>query len=170
MDKMIPQDKFNNPIYPSKFRILQKQGELLMKIGYKESMNKPNLLYKSTPEGVFFADMRGTKEVPIWKDTSPLFYWKFKTKIPMWKRRRLINEELKNLDTKKIPVRFSYEITDGAIEFEKTSAFISGSFIVWDDGYCKFCKKDFHDEGSYCSKECEQSARKKWKIASKKRL
>jgi hypothetical protein len=155
---MIPQDKFNNSIYPSKFRILQKQGELLMKIGYKESKNKPNLFYKSAPKGVFFADMRGTEEVPIWKDTSPLFYWKFKAEIPMWKRRRLVNEELTNLDTKKIPIRFSYEVTNGAIEFEKTSSFIDNSFITWDDGYCKFCNKDFQDEGSYCSKECEQNA------------
>lgn len=155
---MIPRDKFNNPIYPSKFRILQKQGELLTKIGYKESKNKPNLFYRTIPEGVFFADMRGTEEIPIWKDTSPLLYWGFKAGAPMWKRRRLINKELKNLNTNKIPVRFSYEVTNGAIEFENTSAVISDSFIVWDDGYCKFCKKDFQDEGSYCSKECKQSA------------
>jgi hypothetical protein len=140
---MIPRDKFNNPIYPSKFRILQKQGELLMKIGYKESKNKPNLFYKSALGGVFFADVRGTKEVPIWKDTSPLFYWKFKAEIPMWKRRRLINEELRNLDVKKVYVGFSYDLTNDAIEFEKVSAFISDSFIIWDDGYCKFFKKDF---------------------------
>jgi hypothetical protein len=167
---MIPRDKFNHPICPSKFRILQKQGELLMKIGYKESKNKLNLFYKSTLEGVFFADMRGTKEVPIWEDTSPLFYWKFKAEISMWKRRRLINEELRNLDIKKVSVRFSYDVTDGAVEFEKTSAIISDSFIVWDDGYCKFCKKDFQGEGSYCSKECEQKVQKEWELASKKKL
>jgi hypothetical protein len=157
---MISRDKFNNPIYPSKFKILQKQGELLMEIGYKESMSKPNLFYKSTSKGVFFADMRGTKEVPIWKDTSPLFYWRFKAEIPMWKRRRLINEELRDLSTKKVPVRLSYDLANSAIEFEKTNAFISGTFIVWNDGYCKFCKKDFQNEGSYCSKECERNTRK----------
>ena len=51
---MIPRDKFNNPIYPSKFKVFQEQGRLLMKIGYKESKNKPNLFYKSTLESVFF--------------------------------------------------------------------------------------------------------------------
>jgi hypothetical protein len=60
-----------------------------------------------------------------------------------------------------VKVWFSYDVTDGTIEFDKTSAFISDSFIVWDDGYCKFCKKDFQDEGSYCSKECERNTRKR---------
>ena len=91
----IPQDKFGKPIYSKPFAEILKNGKILNKKGYSESYNKPNLFYKKTSDGLLFADMRSSDVVPIWEDTRPLFYWKFNSDVPHWKRRRIIKEELK---------------------------------------------------------------------------
>ncbi len=64
-----------------------KIGQKLRKLEYKESRTKPNLFFKPIEtkikskddkliqvRGAVFADMRGTEIVPIWSDSSPLFY------------------------------------------------------------------------------------------------
>lgn len=71
---MIAKDKFGNVIYSSKFSKLKENEKVLLANGYFESTNKLNLFYKKNPQGWFYADMRGTEEVPIWEDTRPLFY------------------------------------------------------------------------------------------------
>ena len=58
-------DKFGNVIYPSKFSKLKENGKILLANGYFESKSKPNLFCKRIPQGWFYADMRGTEEVPI---------------------------------------------------------------------------------------------------------
>lgn len=153
---MEPKDKFGNIIYPSKFSILLKNGEVLSQHGYLESHTKPNLFYKQLPQGWLYADMRGTKEVPIWEDTSPLFYWKFTSSTPMWERRRIIKNELATLFKDNCPCRLSFFFYN-AEEFENTFAPIDygqGEFD-WEDGCCKVCGKDFHGEGRFCSPACE---------------
>ena len=72
---MKPIDKFGNPIFSNKFNILLNNGSKLQKIKYLESVNSPNLFYKKGIDIMFFCDMRGTREVPIWQDTTPLFYF-----------------------------------------------------------------------------------------------
>ena len=42
--------------------------------GYIEKNGKPNLFYKNVCNGYCYLDMRGTKNVPIWEYTTPLFY------------------------------------------------------------------------------------------------
>jgi len=71
---MKPEDKFGRRIYPKTFLILQKYGNILTELGWKESKNKPNLFYKEFDEIIVFADMRGTEIVPIWEDPCPLIY------------------------------------------------------------------------------------------------
>jgi hypothetical protein len=152
---MIPQDKFGNKISPNVYAMLINYGKILGKFGYAESKNKPNLFYKRFFEGIFFADMRSTGEVPIWEDTSPLFYWNFKTFIPNWKRRRMIKKELLFLFEQKCPCRLANEFWD-CTEFENSSCMIDEDegFYYWDDGYCKLCGKDFQQEGEFCSQSC----------------
>ncbi len=68
---MIPKDKFGNTIYPDKYRLLEQNGKLLQGKGYFESKAKPNLFYKRLQQGWVYANMQGTREVPIWSDTRP---------------------------------------------------------------------------------------------------
>ena len=93
----IPHDKYGRPIYSKPFAKIIKNSNILSKNGYSEAHNKPNLYYKKIPDGVFFADMRSSEIIPIWEDTRPLFYWNFNNDAPMWKRRRLIKQELVDL-------------------------------------------------------------------------
>jgi hypothetical protein len=171
---MMPIDKFGNIIFPSKFRKLKEYEKVLLAMGYHESKNKPNLFSKKSSQGCFFADMRGTEEVPIWVDTRPLFYWNFEPERPRWERRRLIKKELKNLFNSCCLCRLSFYAPHSSVEFEETSTFIDeerGVFI-WDDGYCRLCGKDFQDEGSFCSKLCKEkykdTLKKPCKVCKKK--
>ncbi len=156
---MIHKDKFGNEIYPSVFEKMRANERVLLKEGYFESRNSPNLFYRKVSEGMLFADMRSTEEVPIWEDTRPLFYWQFNDDVPMWKRRRLIKLELENLFRAESPCRLSFYFYDNP-EFEGVSAMMSDDDGVfeWPDGHCQVCGKDFSSEGDYCSKECEDKS------------
>src|SRR5690349_17966005 len=105
---MIPFDKFGRPIFPSRYVRLQENEMVLLSNGYFESKTSPNLFCRKLPQGCVYADMRGTKEVPIWADTRPLFYWNFDATIPMWKRRRTIKTELRKIFTAGCPCRLSF--------------------------------------------------------------
>jgi len=153
---MNPKDKFGSTIFNYKFKELKKMEAILIHNGYMESKSKSNLFYKRHMLGRFYADMRGTKEVPIWEDTRPLFYWQFKPEVPMWKRRRAIKQELTGLFHVGCPCRLAYDFQMNCEEFKNTSTSVGedGTY-VWDDGYCEFCGKDFGGDSSFCSKECE---------------
>jgi len=153
---MIPQDKFGNEIKDYIFKHLLRNGMKLKANGYIESIKKPNLFFKKTEEGIYFADMRGTAEVPIWTDTNPLFYWKFEKPIPPWKQRRLVKEELLHLFEVGCPCRLSFEFHNAEC-FEEVSTFIDegNGIFEWPDGICRVCGHDFEGEGEFCSKECE---------------
>ena len=166
---MIPQDKFGRQIYPKLFKVLQESGRLLEGAGYTESTRKANLFFRKIKKAVFFADLRGTEDVPIWEDTRPLFYWRFEDDVPNWQRRRLIKNELRKLFKNKCPSRLSFYIYS-AHEFESTSVHIDDGqgVYIWNDGFCMVCKKDFGGEGSFCSEDCrvryESSLRKECKV------
>jgi len=138
---MISKDKFGNPIYPHIFKQLQRNAGILMNLGFYESKAKPNLfLVENKSQGfVFFADMRGTDEVPIWQDTRPLIFIKSKKRIPDWRRKRLLDRFINRLSDEDCECRLSHY----------------DNFLI-ENGYCKFCGKDFFDEGYYCSEECEK--------------
>jgi len=159
---MIAKDKFGRNIFPKPYSEMTDFGNILLKNSYNKSRNKPNLFYKKFSEGLFFADMRGTEEVPIWEDTRPLFYWKFESNIPNWKARRLIKNELIKLYKQNCFCRLSFDwsmhIREDPIFESVSSTYIDeeNAIFDWDDGYCRICKKDFQDDGEFCSKECEE--------------
>ena len=71
---MEPKDKFGRHLYGKVWLQLCENGVKLKQAGYWESKKKPNLFMKIEDDFSLYADMRGTEEVPIWEDTSPLFY------------------------------------------------------------------------------------------------
>jgi len=154
---MIPYDKFGNQIYRHTFEILRENGNILIKLGYKESSNKPNLFYLKSNCATFFADMRGTEDVSIWEDTRPLIYWKFEGNFYNWEKRRSIKSELERLFKALCPCRLSFYLFNN-IEFENIGFEINeeNGIYNWDDGYCLYCGKDFKDEGSFCSSKCKE--------------
>jgi hypothetical protein len=105
---MEPFDKFGNQIYPKTYNKMLGYARVLKAHGFTESLKKPNLFYRKDVERVFkqdfeggvditqvvfFADMRGTDVVPIWEDSSPLLYARFRDDMLEWQRRRLLEEE-----------------------------------------------------------------------------
>ncbi len=122
---------------------------------YFESVRKPNLFYKHTGRAyfwnnnqhwttpTFFADMRGTSSVPIYKDTSPLFYAQFTNNPPRWLKTRLASDEFNNL-----------KICRECSELDHSDYNLQDM----ENGYCIVCGKDFQEDGSYCSQQCQQAA------------
>jgi len=158
---MIQQDKFGNSIYYSKFKILLETSKKLIKLNYQESYKKQNLFSKKVEGGMFYADMRGTEEVPIWGDTDPLFYWFFDEQTPFWKQRRLIEQEINSFHKNKCPFRLSFEAHHDSVfslenyEHGNFTSFEEGIFD-WENGFCQKCGKDFQDNGKLC-KECKNT-------------
>lgn len=136
---------------PSVIKQMRRNEERLIAAGYKESKKKPLLFRNPTDKCVFFADMRGTEIVPIWDDTSPLFYaFKFRRNYPNWEKRRILKHEMERLAKYECHVRLSFYDEgepDGLM------------FNSEEDGYCKWCGNDFRDSGLYCSKECTLRAK-----------
>lgn len=153
---MIPEDKFGKQIYTNVFTKMQAIGRILTTSGYIESTGKPNLFFRKHDTKVFFCDLRGTEEVRIWEDTRPLFYWKLDEGIPKWARRRQIKNELMRLSFAGCNCRLSFYFSRNS-EFDDCSTQIDEERGVyeWDDGFCLNCNKDFQNDGSFCSQECE---------------
>jgi hypothetical protein len=152
------QDKFGRKIFSESIWLqMQTTGNILLTLGYKESLRKPNLFYLENEFGLFFANMQGTEFVPIWDDPAPLIHWQFKQGIPNWKCRRLVKEEIQRLRKNNVDCRISYMIEKDPI-FENAGGLIGEIELIWDDGFCHFCGKDFADEGAYCSEECQEKA------------
>ncbi|MBU4190235.1 MAG: DUF2116 family Zn-ribbon domain-containing protein [Candidatus Thermoplasmatota archaeon] len=140
-------DKFGNKIYNKTWQKMIEYALLLKQQGFIESKNKPNLFYKKIDEGIIFADMRGTEIIPIWSDASPLIYYEFNIDVPLWKRRRILNNEVSKCN--------------GRFSFYEDSEPDGLMFNNEEDGYCKNCGKDFQDNGLFCSKKCEEEYEKK---------
>ena len=157
---MIAKDKSGKNIYPSVFNKIQKNGTILIKCGYTESVAKPNLFYKKISDGIFFADMRGTEEVPIWESTAPAFWGNLDKNIEKWNKRRILLVEIKHLAKEGCKCRVHFYFGDSD-PFEKWH----GQFIFadentghyeWPAGYCAICNKDFQNEGLTCSNDCKE--------------
>lgn len=168
-------DKFGNIILPYIYSQLLSIGKKLESIGYTESDKKPNLFYNSVDSGMFFADMRGTKEVMIWKEPVPLVWAKFKEDTPLWKKNRIQNEMEKGLKDANIPFRHSfYEEIDDVIDLYyyleekhrqvfKSDALFEGFIYDSDkyssgpnpskvDGYCIICGVDIQRDTLFCDR------------------
>lgn len=154
---MIPKDKFGNQLYSNTFNKMLAYGRILSNNGYRENNNKPNLFYKKVDHGWFNADMRGTEIVKMWEDPRPAFFWSFDSEILGWFARRMIKNEVNKLYNEGCECRIHVMYDPSEDRVFSGVKFISTQIPdpVWDDGYCKVCGKDFQDEGSFCSKECE---------------
>lgn len=137
-------DKFGRPIWERPWQILLRQGQALLKCGYKESVKKPNLFYRTIKEGIFFADMRSSNVVPIWEDTDALFYWKIDEALPIWEKRKIINREMDTIIMAGCPFRLSAEQMDFDLSGGK--------------GECVVCGAKFSHDGLFCSPGCEASS------------
>jgi len=154
---MIPQDKFGKDIYPNIFKELKRNEEVLLRSGYKEAKGKPNLFFRKTSHGILFADMRGTKDVPMWSDIRPLFFWNFDKSVEKWIRRRLIKQELLSLAKDGCECRITFNHMAYSDEFPFGCAWGEWELYEWDDGHCRVCGKDFRSDESFCSTECKQT-------------
>ena len=88
--------------------------------------------------------MRGTEEVPVWEDPSPLLYPIFVDGLPRWKQKRLLRQQFEELRI----ARFSFyeECEPDGLMFGDGG-----------DGYCATCGKDFQSEGDFCSTLCKEA-------------
>lgn len=170
-------DKFGHAIYDRTWFQMCKNAKALKKAGYTESKKKPNLFYlkivtslpttqtlligggqtfvqKKSTEVIFFADMRGTDMVKIWENTDPYLSWTFPEPTPGWKKRRVIKAELKRLSKLGCPSRLSYYQTSEP----------GGLMFSDEDGFCRYCGKDFQSDGRYCSNDCLKNARERYEM------
>jgi len=112
-------------------------------LGYKRHEYTKGLFVKKCFLGVAYLDYRNIGYLPRSEqvEEGPLFY--YGAKKPNWLTRRTRNLQKKLLEENKIKFRSSNQ------EEFLEKAYGKGN------GYCKFCKHDFQDEGLFCSKECE---------------
>ncbi len=76
---MQAQDKFGHPLYGVVFTRIQAIARQFAQMGYEEHPRKPNLFVIRYPSVAFWADFRGTEEVPMWEDPAALWYWQWTT-------------------------------------------------------------------------------------------
>lgn len=155
---MKPFDKSGRPIFPKPYAQMQHYAQILLKNGYAESKNKPNLFYKQIDQGRLYADMRGTEEVPIYQDQRPLFYAQLSCQP--WLQRRIWKNELEFFWELGCEMRLSFLFAENP-PFDKVSTEYdeeNGQFN-WPVGKCPHCGKDFQDEGEYCSPQCQEKDR-----------
>ncbi len=140
---MKPVDKFGRSIYGRTWERLVEIGDHLVDAGYTEHEAKPNLFARRVvdPAGAYYADMRGTRLVPVWSDPHPLFYALFRPPPPPWLQRRLWSNEVRRLTSGyDVEIRLSFEQTEEP----------GGLFFEEGDGYCARCGSDFGAEGLFC--------------------
>jgi predicted HNH restriction endonuclease len=147
---MKSEDKFGRRIYSKTFLILQKYGEMLADLGWKESQKKPNLFYKMLDGITVFADMRGTEIVPIWEDPCPLMYVTMEHED--WKRRRAVRYAAAELGSAGIPHRLSF------YDEAEPDGLLFGDPEELPDGKCKLCGNEFDHDGLFCSETCEKTS------------
>jgi len=130
------QHKDGSPIpSDSVWQTMQETGKKLEYLGYIESVNKPNLFYKTNESltdneenGLLFVDIRGTSDTPISEDCRPITYYRnlsFKeyiTNLIILKREGCIP---------RLTFYTKYEPNGWAFSIEDIP-----------DGHCKGCGKD----------------------------
>lgn len=112
-------------------------SQILSKKGYLPSVNYKFLYVKRLGETTYCANMKFSTRPKTLKDYRVRIYVK-NSILPNWKKNRLAEEELKKLEAAGINV------------------------ILWmqgNDGFCRYCNKDFQDDGFFCSSTCEEQIR-----------
>ena len=136
---MIRQNKDGRSIYSDQIwnQILE-NGGILQKLGYDESINKPNLFYKcltfsQNQNGIIFVDLRGTDFVPIWEDPDPIVYKNDNLAFADFFK------EVVTLKGSGVSIRFSF--------FDMCEPEGWGFFLnEIPSGYCKRCGKNILEE------------------------
>lgn len=152
---MISYNIDGRPIFSKPWNAMSHHANILSQYGYVESIKKPNLFYREDKEtkAVFFADMRGSNNHPIWDNPTPIVYAKFPNNMPLWKRNRLSKQELN-----KLPDCVIYR--DDVIGIFDIWGDIKEDQYILEDGYCRICGRDYQDNGFFCSNECKKEARR----------
>ena len=112
------------------FEKLLGYGKVLSQHGYIESAMKPNLFGCHYQTVSFYADMRGTREVPLWVDDRPLFYWYWHQPLSIEVRQKTVLVEWVRLGH--MPLRLATIRDRGSIEesFFVNLADPDGTFMV----------------------------------------
>lgn len=113
---------------------MKKIEKALLQLGYREASKKPNLFYYNDKKYgvVFFADLRGKEDCPIWQNTMPMFWWHFYNGYSHLEKTRIITKHLSQLNNENCKIET----------------------LNWSQ--C-FCGKLFIGEGSFCSSDCERA-------------
>lgn len=130
------QHKDGTPIpSDSVWQTMQETGQKLEYLGYIESVNKPNLFYKTyeslmddEENGLIFVDIRGTSDTPISEDCRPISYYR--------------NLSFKDYITNLIILKRAGCIP--RLTFFTKYEPNGWGFLIEDipDGHCKECRKD----------------------------
>ncbi|MDA8346786.1 MAG: hypothetical protein M0Z66_15170 [Thermaerobacter sp.] len=122
---MIAKDSSGRELYPHVFRKIQRIGRQLEELGYREARSKPNLFVCRNQTVTFFADLRGTDDVPIFVDQRALWWrdWTLPpSAIPLEVRRRII--AIERLRLWNVPIRQSYAMSGNFEMFSETAMLI----------------------------------------------
>ncbi|MGI9566227.1 MAG: hypothetical protein ACR2LL_04345 [Nitrosopumilus sp.] len=139
--KTIPEKK------PTK-RYLIEVNPKIFDLGYKKHNFKKGVYVKQCISGKAFLDFRNKGELSREEqvEQDPMHYY---FDNPMtWKSRRIRDKQRKILEDNNIKFRVLF--------YKQNTENIEGFANNEGDGYCKFCNKDFQDEGLFCSKECDR--------------
>ena len=75
-------DRYGQPIYPHIQRQVFRSAQQIISMNWRQTISKPYLfIYPIPPHCTLFLDFGSSDVVPIWEDTSPLFYWRFSIDI-----------------------------------------------------------------------------------------
>lgn len=102
---MRPYDKQGRPLYGETWDRVDHYGTQLEMVGYQEHRAKANLFVRAYQSVHFYADLRGTALIPLWRDSRPLFYWHFRRPTDDLTARRMIVIEATRLAP--IPIRLT---------------------------------------------------------------
>lgn len=110
---MRPIDKRGNRLFGETWDRVYYYGGLLLARGYVEHNAKPNLFLCRYRSVTFWADLRGTDVVRIWRDRRPIFWWQFPGEPPPHAP-NMITIEAARLAP--IPLRLSYRPNEASVE------------------------------------------------------
>lgn len=122
------------PIYKDEiWNKMLETGKILLELGYQETSKKPNLFYKIIYKDngeyeILFADLRGTKSIPIWKELRLSLY-----PNSDWKNGYSFNS---------IDFGFQYILLRRSISIPIISDYAGYTEYDRPVGYCEKCNKD----------------------------
>lgn len=109
---MRPVDYRGRVLYDDVWDRVYFYGSQLLERGYVEAARKPNLFLLPYRAVTFFAGLRGTRDLAIWDDHRPLFWWQIDRTVHLDHDvlARMVMIEAARLDP--IPLRTTYMPSD----------------------------------------------------------